>query len=211
VCVCVCVCVSECVCVCVSMYVCVCVSVCGWECEGQRFCSCAASHTSAGASDSTIKVWDMRKFYCTHNLRGSQGVIRYESVLGWPLIHSHRLHPARSSSGTHCSQLTRSQRRALPAGAQEVPRVRGGRGWKDPRLGSGGQQVRARKLLCSSLVCQTPKHTWSFKALALSSALMFSGSSMCSRGTPLSCAACNSQPTAPHYSGMCASLCFASL
>eukprot|EP00048_Salpingoeca_helianthica_P002746 m.60245 g.60245 ORF g.60245 m.60245 type:complete len:1026 (-) comp12282_c0_seq1:55-3132(-) len=28
-----------------------------------------------GASDSTVKVWDMRKFYCTHNLRGSQGVI----------------------------------------------------------------------------------------------------------------------------------------
>lgn len=28
-----------------------------------------------GGSDATIKVWDMTQQYCTHNLRGSQGVV----------------------------------------------------------------------------------------------------------------------------------------
>lgn len=28
-----------------------------------------------GSSDSIVKVWDMDKQYCTHNLRGSRGVV----------------------------------------------------------------------------------------------------------------------------------------
>lgn len=28
-----------------------------------------------GSTDSTVKVWDCTKNYCTHNLRGSKGVV----------------------------------------------------------------------------------------------------------------------------------------
>lgn len=28
-----------------------------------------------GGSDSTVNVWDIAKQYCTHNLRGSKGVV----------------------------------------------------------------------------------------------------------------------------------------
>jgi WD40 repeat protein len=31
---------------------------------------------ATGGCDSTIKVWDIIKKYCTHNLKGHQGVIR---------------------------------------------------------------------------------------------------------------------------------------
>ena len=30
---------------------------------------------ATGSADSTIKIWDIEKKYCTHNLRGHQGVI----------------------------------------------------------------------------------------------------------------------------------------
>ena len=29
-----------------------------------------------GSTDSTIKIWDIVKQYCTHNFRGSQGVVQ---------------------------------------------------------------------------------------------------------------------------------------
>ena len=32
---------------------------------------------ATGSSDTTIKLWDIERQYCTHNLRGHQGVIRY--------------------------------------------------------------------------------------------------------------------------------------
>ena len=35
---------------------------------------------ATGGSDATIKVWDVVKQYCTHNLRGHQGVVRYTDV-----------------------------------------------------------------------------------------------------------------------------------
>ena len=31
---------------------------------------------ATGGSDATVKVWDVIKQYCTHNLRGHQGVVR---------------------------------------------------------------------------------------------------------------------------------------
>ena len=31
---------------------------------------------ATGSSDSTIKLWDIVQQYCTHNLKGSQGVVR---------------------------------------------------------------------------------------------------------------------------------------
>ncbi len=33
-----------------------------------------------GSSDATIKVWDVIKGYCTHNLKGSSGVVAYVFV-----------------------------------------------------------------------------------------------------------------------------------
>ncbi|XP_060071465.1 transducin beta-like protein 3 [Ylistrum balloti] len=32
---------------------------------------------ASGSADSTIKMWDIEKQYCTHNLKGHQGVVRY--------------------------------------------------------------------------------------------------------------------------------------
>ena len=34
-----------------------------------------SSH-APGSADATIKVWDVRRGYCTHNFRGSTGVVR---------------------------------------------------------------------------------------------------------------------------------------
>lgn len=31
---------------------------------------------ATGAADATVKVWDIRQGYCTHNFRGSTGVVR---------------------------------------------------------------------------------------------------------------------------------------
>lgn len=31
---------------------------------------------ASGSSDTTIKLWDIDKQYCTHNLKGHTGVIR---------------------------------------------------------------------------------------------------------------------------------------
>lgn len=36
------------------------------------FCDCYI----AGGCDGTIKLWDVVKQYCTHNLKGSSGVVQ---------------------------------------------------------------------------------------------------------------------------------------
>jgi WD40 repeat protein len=36
---------------------------------------------ATGSSDMTIKLWDIDKQYCTHNLKGHTGVIRYSRTL----------------------------------------------------------------------------------------------------------------------------------
>ena len=41
---------------------------------------------AVGSTDSSIKVWDATKHYCTHNLRGSGGVVTLV------LFHPSRLH-----------------------------------------------------------------------------------------------------------------------
>lgn len=32
---------------------------------------------ASGGTDGTLKVWDIRRQYCTHNLKGGSGVYRY--------------------------------------------------------------------------------------------------------------------------------------
>ncbi|XP_045215018.2 transducin beta-like protein 3 [Mercenaria mercenaria] len=36
---------------------------------------CTSTLLATGSADSTIKIWDVEKQYCTHNLRGHQGII----------------------------------------------------------------------------------------------------------------------------------------
>jgi U3 small nucleolar RNA-associated protein 13 len=31
---------------------------------------------ATGSADTTVKLWDIERQYCTHNLKGHQGVIR---------------------------------------------------------------------------------------------------------------------------------------
>ena len=38
---------------------------------------CTSTLLATGSSDSTIKVWDIEKQYCTHNLKGHTGVVRW--------------------------------------------------------------------------------------------------------------------------------------
>ena len=38
----------------------------------------------SGSSDSIVNVWDIEKQYCTHNLRGSQGIVNLVK------FHSHQ-------------------------------------------------------------------------------------------------------------------------
>ena len=38
---------------------------------------CTSTLLATGGSDSTVKVWDTIQKYCTHNLTGHHGVVRY--------------------------------------------------------------------------------------------------------------------------------------
>ena len=40
---------------------------------------------ASGATDGSLKVWDITRQYCTHNLKGGSGVYRFltESLTSW--------------------------------------------------------------------------------------------------------------------------------